>query len=919
MQIAKKKVLKTLLLPEVFPRLKDLFGSGFGMIAYLVALTYNTVRILPADHLYLKPEMIGKYSVLQVIREASHHVRIRKENLDQIIIFFTILTGIVIFVFQFIVVLIGIGIKTANAQVKMPDSTEGFFRTPNPQEDLSFRMLDLIFGIPNIFNSKEDVGTGIHLALHAMFKFYSMGMVAVGAIIILYFVTTLVAETARTGVPFGQRSNKTWMAPRVILFFGLLIPFTTGINGGQYITLYSAKLGSLLASSGWGIYHESIAYAGSTLTGKKEQNVALPNPTDISHIPAFMLVTKTCEKAYQKIWTEDFSNPESGVSTQWTKDGLKAWLIYKTPTTGDNTDAGGKDCTGEKVGDHTVLEMSDQSYQDLAACAKNDIYVSFGVKDPGKFEKYKGGVLPVCGSLVMSTTDVSQEGSAVIQDGYFKLIKETWKGDVNDLNKYAEAFVSRTMNVSPDPSAEIPDSDYIKAWMKYLDNYMGDETKGLVKEAVEAQVNSGDWQMSDTIKEYGWAGAGIWYNKIAEQNGALVSAIRYPPQSVSAPSIQEKNKARSLGKDLNPARPNIYSTTQSAEGVMATYDLPKEKEVSRALNAVYQYWNGNKFTPEKQLTQNVIIDTINLIFGTYGLFELCKNVDIHPMAQLSAVGKSMIDSSVVSLFASGLTGIAAIIPSGFSPGLNAASSFFGTIAGIGLLVGFMLFYVLPFFPFMYFFFAVGSWVKTIFEAMVAVPLWALAHLRIDGDGIPGEAAIHGYYLIFEIFIRPILIVFGLIAALTIFAAMVKVLNEIFYLVISNLSGDDPRSTTVCFQPPDGASEAEKATATGKQAKLNDMYRGPIDEFFFTIIYAVIVYIIAQSCFKLIDMIPKQILRWIGIEVPSFLDDQGDAAEGLMTYVTLGGSQFGSQIGSSLSGLSQGAQASVQQFMTQGKK
>ena len=64
----------------------------------------------------------------------------------------------------------------------------------------------------------------------------------------------------------------------------------------------------------------------------------------------------------------------------------------------------------------------------------------------------------------------------------------------------------------------------------------------------------------------------------------------------------------------------------------------------------------------------------------------------------------------------------------------------------------MLFYIIPFMPFIYFFFAVGTWVKAIFEAMVGVPLWALAHIRIDGQGLPGDAAMNGYYLLLEIFV-----------------------------------------------------------------------------------------------------------------------------------------------------------------------
>src|SRR5690606_26450293 len=107
-----------------------------------------------------------------------------------------------------------------------------------------------------------------------------------------------------------------------------------------------------------------------------------------------------------------------------------------------------------------------------------------------------------------------------------------------------------------------------------------------------------------------------------------------------------------------------------------------------------------------------------------------------------------------------------------------------------------------------------------------VPLWALAFLRIDGEGLPGDAAMGGIYLIFEIFLRPIMIIFGLLASIVIFAAMVKVLNEVFYLVVHNVAGHDPNSTAIC-----GKSGGNTLSGTSASAPQGiDFFRGPIDEF-----------------------------------------------------------------------------------------
>ena len=200
---------------------------------------------------------------------------------------------------------------------------------------------------------------------------------------------------------------------------------------------------------------------------------------------------------------------------------------------------------------------------------------------------------------------------------------------------------------------------------------------------------------------------------------------------------------------------------------------------------------------------------------------------------------------------------------------------------IGLTAGFILFYIFPFLPFIYFFFAVGKWVKTIFEAMVGAPLWALSHLRIDGDGFSGRSAANGYFLIFEIFIRPILTVFGFIGGMAIFTAMAVILNELFNIVVFNLTGAN--------------LDAGISAGGNISAGFEEFRRNVVDEFFYTIVYAVIVYMIATSCFKMIDLVPDSILRWMGAGVSSFSDQSQDPTENLVQYAAVGGFTIGGQV------------------------
>lgn len=919
MAISKKKIFKTVALPEIFPRLKNLFGSGFSNLAYMVAVVYMTVRILPANHAFLKRENKGTYSVRRVIAEASNHIQPSRKNIDQIVVFFSVIAALVIMFIQFILLATAMLIPTARAE-DAPAYLESFFITPNPEEDIAFRLLDLVFGIPDFFGSKEEVDTALHQALHAMLEFYSLGMLFVGSIIILYLVVAVVAETAQSGIPFGQRFNKSWAPVRLILFFGLLIPISYGMNAGQYLALGAAKMGSGLASTGWLSFNENIIEANQTLLGRTESNIAIPNSSELGYMPGFMMITRACKLAYDALYLSNEGDP-SALPAAWNPDndegGVRAWAVMKTQVANED---------GGVSSSFVATQIGETTYQDLASSAPmSPINIVFGVKDNDNNSRHNAGVAPICGQMVLNVTDVSEPGSAVIHSAYYNLINAMWTGenvpdtdeDIPEIDSWATNYLrnnAASLGLGNggfrDGFAPLPNEEYTLEWNQYLETFMNAED-GVIDQAVAAQIEEGDWQFPQAMRDYGWGGAGIWYNKIAQQNGALVSAIQNTPVVFLYPKIMEEiaraNVRENEGMAFNERFAPVFT---NSEGKFEL-DSSEELEISSALNKIYRYWDNDTSTISSNFTGNPVIDIINLLLGTGALFEICKNTDTHPLAQLSMLGKSMLDKSISTFAASGILGLGSIIPIA-GPALGTFGAALGTFASIGLLVGFLLFYVLPFLPFIYFFFAVGNWVKGLFEAIVAIPLWALAHLRIDGEGIPGDAAIGGYFLIFEVFIRPILIVVGLIAAVTVFAAMVKVLNEAFYLIISNLSGHDPQSSELCFNNA-SENEAVQQVNTANRAELRDAFRGPLDQFFFTVIYTIIVYLIGTTSFKLIDAIPNQLIqRWANVEIPSFSDGAGDSAEGLMKYITIGAERFGAPVGQSMAQLGGGFKKSGQQ-------
>ena len=386
--------------------------------------------------------------------------------------------------------------------------------------------------------------------------------------------------------------------------------------------------------------------------------------------------------------------------------------------------------------------------------------------------------------------------------------------------------------------------------------------------------------MSGDILRYGWGGAGLWYNKIAEVNGSLIAAVGSPPYVVKYPDVMEKIKDQRLKTDskvetsgcemYNPNKSGESAVTMpdarnafNSESALALYTLCNEIHTNELLRPVKEDSGGNLASyARSQKSTNYLINAINAMFGANSFFNILENRTANPMSMLVNLGKTLIDKAIFNFAAatgtSVIGGLNQMGPGKDNVGfahLTVAmahmSKAFVTIGMMALVSGIILFYVLPFMPFLYFFFAVGNWVKSIFEAMVGVPLWALAHLNLKGPGLTGPNAIFGYGLVLEIFIRPVLTVLALIASFSIFSAMVVMLNTTFDLVLANTFGADMKKVV----------DSANGVATPVTQQMLDSMRDTFDQFLFTLLYIILVYMIGTGCFKLIDQIPDGIMRW----------------------------------------------------------
>jgi hypothetical protein len=942
-----KGSFRYMLMPELVSRINLLVMGGFHYIPFFIALVYQTVWLLPANHPYVNPANIGRFGIRHVVAEAANNLVFDMKNIDKIMLFVLVALGLGLLFLQVVLLIVAIVFPSVLA---FPVNWNGFF-VVNPiadrRQDLAFIMLDMVFGVPQpgagggvegFFEScigtpdicEDNFGTPIpdtnlaatpaagveasmdplttnplgifpfpiHMGLHRLFAVYSMGLLVIAVFIAGYFIATILAETAQSGTPFGRRFNKMWAPIRIVMAFGLLIPLNVGINSSQYMVLFAAKYGSAFATNGWKYFNDTLTV---NYLGGARDLVALPALPELGSIGHMLFVARTCRFAYEYArGAPTGSVVPTSRSTSGAPD-IRMYHILAQGTPANNA---------YEVDAPYTYDTAQNNAQDLATT----LTFRFGERDVVQYASEAGHVKPFCGEIQLTLADPRRRsdaippepGPAMVQEYFFNVVKNMWlhSGAAN-LDAFQNGAVTgggdRALNLARTrfdrtggPFAPLPDIQYVAEVTQNIHDWMLVE----VQNAVTAQIASGRWVGSWTgvgpLYRKGWAAAGIWYNRIAEMNHPITISVRALPAMSLYPELIEqlidrKGQYNNSTSSLEIMKPNLAGV-DDGQTLLAAED---GQEIAAVINEGFQTWAAALGTTRTKATGNPFIDVIVSILGTNGLYDLRRNPTTHPLAQLSSVGRSLVESSVRTIGYGLLTSVAGIganltgtvAGAKFGKLASVAAQFMFTVAMLGMTAGFVLAYIVPFLPFIYFFFAVGGWIKGIFEAMVGAPLWALAHIRIDAQGLSGNAALNGYFLIFEIFLRPILCVFGLLAAISIYAALVDALNITFELAVANLGGFNV-AAEVAAAPPNN---------------FIDWMRGPIDEFFLTVIYAILVYMMGMSSFKLIDTIPNNILRWMGQTVATFGDLREDAAAGLVGKAAFGAQQVTGKLGGALGG------------------
>jgi conjugal transfer/type IV secretion protein DotA/TraY len=156
-----------------------------------------------------------------------------------------------------------------------------------------------------------------------------------------------------------------------------------------------------------------------------------------------------------------------------------------------------------------------------------------------------------------------------------------------------------------------------------------------------------------------------------------------------------------------------------------------------------------------------------------------------PLVVLCAVGGRMMTAGTWLLAGGGGMSVLAAAVSSISSVFGGAANVLGSVTtalALTLIVGgVVLAYIAPCTMLLYWCRALVSWIYMVLEVLVACPFWSIVHAAPEGQGMAGNAGRKGYFLLANVFIYPMLLVFGIIASYSLLRGM----GWFFYTVWSS--------------------------------------------------------------------------------------------------------------------------------------
>lgn len=843
-----------------------------------IAVMFVQAGLLPHNHPATQygAEGVRKYGFFELVGEAWYTLRANGATPYQWALFSSVVLMVVFIILSLATALLnlsGMLMSTAHAQIfDSPLGATDMDSVPAAASGVTFDR-----GIPNIGTTAHaDYGIMIldkllrqgammrggplQNALGSLMQIYNTGMLAIAGIMLFWSVLSVVTDTAKTGQIGGGRHNMVWAPIRIVFGLGLLIPLgASGFSSGQFMVMKLAEWGSNWGTRGW------VQYVSNVVA---DQSMLVPGRArDAHHMTEEYVKMWVCRVAYngyerqtvaspdprQIVRQQNSNNPEGPGTGSFsfkndTPSGLCGMVTY--PTADDPE-------LRASVNSTDAFDKANGIYKrDMRAA-----YAKLFIDTSGNPDS--GTAVPTAKKLACAFVSQHLYGSGSVP---------------SPLTTECGGAGGGQCGAGPAGIGPPPDASCVQT----LANQFYDAIEAANQTAfgsLRAYTTSPAFMRE--VAGRGWAGMGVWYHRIAEMNhtAATVSAdspVRIVggggPQGAAGQAgvvgeILGRYSAwwQALPSTIPDAAPRVGTTTPSGPATASPVALVK-KGVDSLMGSVTVEWEMHGIIPVP--TPHVDFDAIktgviDLVTAPLALLVYTSvDTTLYPLAMLSNIGQQMLDHAIAMYTIIGIT--PALI--GFLPFVGAGGAALAAgplvqgllsgLAGAMMVPGLILVYWVPLIPLMKVSMAVLAWMVAVFEAVVMVPVAALTHISTEGEGMGGQVR-NVWIMWMNVLLRPILTVIGYVGAMLVFNVFVNYFTEIY------------------------ASGSHYANNT------NSGIGGLVASVAKVVIYVSVVYAAANSIFKMVDMIPHAVTKYMGGHADTSFDDGGAGAISGMGHAASG--------------------------------
>jgi conjugal transfer/type IV secretion protein DotA/TraY len=324
-------------------------------------------------------------------------------------------------------------------------------------------------------------------------------------------------------------------------------------------------------------------------------------------------------------------------------------------------------------------------------------------------------------------------------------------------------------------------------------------------------------EVSANASQDGFLGIAFFYQKLTYLSDLVSRSMANAP--VATPPVIAENMYKDQYVLENAKLMDVLSKTQKAQNYGVSYELGG----SNSLNSVN---SDSDYDINSKLKDIFSLDPQSWV--------LSKNE--HPVMAVKRLGNGMLLLSGGGFIAGEMASMAAsnLQVAGYGVGEPLSRAIHDATMVVSMALagtGFLLSYIVPFTPTVLILAAIIGWTIACIEAIIIAPVWAIMHLTAGGDDFVGSGR-QGYRIILNLLLKPVLLVFGVIASL--------VLLPVFGNLIATIFGDTFRNMN---------------QDTNFVIYITSLIFGPL-------IYGGLVFMVIKRLFNATIEIPDNIMSWI---------------------------------------------------------